>query len=101
MRTKPRNPWWLVLGISGISLVAWFVNAYLPDTALRIAYFFIIFFATSFFLSQFLLNNMRRAVLVSLGLSIFLLLRLLGLREPLYGVLLLSSLISLGLLIKR
>lgn len=99
MRHTPRNPWWLVLGISGISSIAWFVNTYPPDSLMRIASFFLLFFGTSFFLSRFLINNVRRALLLSLGLTVFFLLRLLGLREPIYIVLLFITLISLEVLL--
>ncbi|MBI3577547.1 hypothetical protein HY086_05920 [Candidatus Gottesmanbacteria bacterium] len=95
MRSKPRNPWWLVLGISGISLLAWFVNTYPPDSLVRMAVFFILFFLTSFSIAHFILNNVRRSVLLSFGLIVYLLLRLLNLREPLYPLLLFITLISL------
>ncbi len=100
MRNFPRNPWWLVLGVSGISLIAWFVNTYPPDSMLRIATFFLLFFLATLLNSLFLFNNVRRGLLVSFGLSIFFLLRMLNLREPLYPILLIITLISLEVLFR-
>ncbi len=95
---KERNPWWLIFGISGISILAWFVNTYPPDTIAQIATALLLFFTMISSLSYFLLNNVRRALLLSLGLSVFILLRILQLREPIYPVLLLTSVLSLELL---
>lgn len=77
------------------------MNAFPPDSLSRILEFFLIILATSFVLSVFLLNNVRRALLISFGLIILLTLRALGLRDPLYPILLLASLVSLELLLNK
>lgn len=98
---KERNLLWLILGISGISILAWFGNTYPPDTMVKIATALLLFFTMISSMSYFLLNNVRHALLLSLGLSIFLILRILQLREPIYPILLLVSVLSLELLFQN
>lgn len=98
---KERNVWWLIAGVSGISLLAWFINTYNPDTYIRHAEFFLLLFFSVTSLSIFVIGSMRRAVFVGIGLIIFLLLRLIGLREPLYPILLTVSLVSLELYLNK
>lgn len=97
MRARGRNPWWLVYSILGISILGWLTNAFAPDQRLIFILFFFIIFFTCLSLCLYLFNNVRRSVLLSLGIIAFLLLRFLQLRHPLYLVLLLASLISLEL----
>ncbi len=80
--------------------MAWFVNTYPPDSILRIASFFLLFFLTTLLISIFFLKNVRQGLFVSLGLTVFFLLRMLNLREPLYPLLLLAALISLEVLFR-
>ncbi len=101
MRGTQRNVWWLILGITGLSGLAWFMNTIPPDSMSQIIEFLLIILVTSFVSAQFLLNNVRRAVLVSVGFSIFLVLRYLGLRDPIYLILLVASLISLEMLLSK
>ncbi len=101
MRNKPRNPWLLIVGISGVSLIAWFVNTYPPDSIVRITIFFFLFFLVSLPISLFFLNNVRRAILLSLGLTVVFLLRILGLRETIYFLLLFISLFSIELMLQK
>lgn len=96
-----RNLWWVLLGVIGISAVAWLVNTYPPGQTIHFIIFFLIIFFSSFFLSLFLLNNVRRALLVSLGIALFLLLRYLNLRESYYVVLLIASLGSLEIALRK
>lgn len=90
--------WYLILGISGLSVLGWFVNTFQPENILLLIPFFVIIAATTFFFSLFLLKIVRRAALVTLGVVIWLILRLLGLREIWYPLLLLPCLISLEIL---
>ncbi len=91
----------LILGISGVSLLGWFVNTYTPDSLFRLVLFFLIIAATVFFTSLFFLKIVRRAALVTLGVGIWLFLRLLGLREIWYLLLLIPCLISLEILLRK
>lgn len=100
-RPNPRNIWWLIVAICGICVLAWFVNTYPPHSWQLFIVFFTLVFITSLFLLLYLINNVRRSILLSSGLSIFLLLRLLNLRELIYPLLLVASLLSLELLLTK
>lgn len=95
--SRQRNIWHLILGISGLSSLGWFINSFSPNSWQKISFFFFLVFLSSILISQYLLRNLRRAFLVSTGLTVFLILRALDLRSPLYIVLLLACLISLEL----
>lgn len=101
MKVGQRSVWWLIIGVTGISALAWFTNTYTPDSWQRIAIFFSLFtlIITSLFFS--FLNNVRHILLITGGLLILLLLRLLGLREIIYPLLLLASLLSLELMLRK
>lgn len=98
---RQRKAWWLVLGITGTGGLGWFMNTFSPSSRLTICAFFALFFAASSFLGLYALNNVRRAILLGLGVSAFLLLRYLQLRHPLYVVLLVASLISLEVFFQK
>lgn len=91
----PRNPAMLFFGITGLILIAAYVNVVRPDTALYIAGFFILLLATLMCLGIYTLKNVRRAIMISSAVIIFLFLRIVDLRNPLYAVLLTASVIAL------
>jgi hypothetical protein len=91
----------LILGISGLSILGWFVNTYPPDNSWSIVLFFLIVSTTAFFFSLLLLKIVRRATIVTLGVIVWLLLRLLGLRDWYYPALLVPILISLEILLRK
>jgi len=97
----PRNLWWLLLGLISISGAAWFVNTYPPVSWQLIAVFFIFLFVSSLCIFLYLLNNVRHALLVSLGVILFLILRYLNLRQSYYIVLLVASLASLEIALRK
>lgn len=101
MRSRSRNPWWLIGGIFGVSLLGWFTNSFDPNGRLILLGFFSLIFSTTVVFGLFLLNNVRRSMLLGLGFTTFLLLRYLHLHHPLYLVLLLASLISLELYFQK
>jgi hypothetical protein len=101
MEKPKRNILWLILGICGLSVLGWFVNTFPPENILLLVLFFAIIAATAFFSSLFLFKIVRRAVLVTVGVVVWLLLRLLGLRELWYPLLLLPCLISLEILLQK
>src|SRR5947207_13453525 len=94
-----RNIWFLILGISGVSMLGWFVHTFSPENILFIALFFIIIATATFFCSLFIVKTVRRAFLLTLGVLLFLLLRLFGLRDWYYIILLIACLVSLELLL--
>ncbi len=101
MHRPHRSIWLLIVGISGISGLAWFANTYTPDSwqMIVILFTFIATIITSTLL--YFLNNVRHILLITGGLLILLFLRLLGLREIIYPLLLIASLISLELLLRK
>lgn len=92
---------WLIIGISGVCILGWFVNTFPPENIFRLVLFFLIIAATVFSSSLFVFKIVRRAVLVTIGIVVWLLLRLLGLRELWYPLLLLPCLISLEILFQK
>ncbi len=101
MHRRQQNFWWLFIGIIGISILGWFTNTFSPEKIIFRALFFLIIFITTTSLSFYVLNNVRRSVLISIGLVSFLLLRMAGLRELFYVILLLASLISLEVFFQK
>lgn len=91
----------LIFGISWLCLLGWFVNTFQPKNVYLLILFFVIIAATTFFSSLFLLKIVRRAVLVTLGVVVWLILRLFGLREFWYPLLLVPCLISLEILFQK
>lgn len=91
----------IAIVIAAVSTLAWFVNAYTPDSWQRIAIFFVLIAIILSSLLILLLNNVRRILLVTGGVLILLLLRLLGLREIIYPLLLIASLLSLELMLRK
>lgn len=101
MHRQPRNSWWLFIGLISISVLGWFTNTFTPKNLFIQIIFFFIILATTTSLSLYLLNNVRRALWVGLGVIGFLLLRYVGLREPWYVVLLVASFLSLELFFQK
>lgn len=98
---KERNIAWLVTGICGICTLAWFMNSHTPDSVTTLSIFFMLVFITTYVFTFFVANIVRRSIFVASGVVGFLLLRLVGLREPIYIILLIASLISLELYLNK
>ena len=98
---EPRNISWIFFAIIGICVLAWFIHTFAPINIFVILLFFVLVFITSFLLLLYLLNNVRRALLVTIGITVFLFLRMLGLHDWWYVILLLGSLASLELLFRK
>ncbi len=98
---REHNVWHLILGVWGLSALGWFINSYPPTKAQYLIIFFLMVFFSSLFLFLYIFQNARRALLLSIGFAVFLILRLLDLRQPLYPILLLASLISLEVSLRK
>lgn len=92
-----RQAWWLLAGIAGISAIGFLIHTFPPTGIAQIIAFFLLVALTLYFTLRFVVANNRWAILASLGISIFLILRMLQLREPLYLILLAAVLVSLEL----
>src|SRR3989304_8887565 len=101
MRQKPRNVWWLIVGVPGLSALGWLINSYPPTSHVILISFFVFLFISVFYTLLYLLNNVRRATLGALGLVLLLLLRYFQLRHPLYLILLVACLTSLEALARK
>lgn len=97
MHETARNPIWLVIGISAMSAIGWFINTFEPNSFFSLTLFFIILAVATYALAYFALNNVRRALLLSLSLFLVLALRLLGLRSVFYVVIIILLVASLEL----
>lgn len=80
--------------------MAWLINSYIP-VFWSILIFFVLLFASTSSLVLFLLNNLRRALLIGAGICGIFFLRLIELRDPLYIILLVACLVSLELYLKK
>jgi len=100
MRQRRRNIRWFVPGLVGFAMLGWIVLSFPPNSWL-ISLFFLLFFLSSFAVSYSLINNVRRAILINLGLVTIFVLRYLNLREPLYIILLVATLLSLELYFQK
>lgn len=101
MHVRPHNPFWLFAGIVGLSVLGWFMHTFAPNSLLLLFFFFTIVGCSAFTLTFFILNNVRRASLITLFVIGIFFLRLLGLRSPIYLLLLLASLVSLELYLRK
>lgn len=97
---KQRNPFMLFTGLTGLIGLSAYVNIVPPDSFMSLTGFFLLFIIAVTALLFYVMQHMRHAMLISAGMTIYLILRLLGLRQPLYAVLLLASIIALEYLWK-
>lgn len=96
-----RNVTHLFLFLVSASGLGWFINSFPPETLWQFAAFYLLLGSSLFFLFHFILVHTRRAFLISLSTIIFLLLRALNLRHPLYLVFLVICLLSIEYSIGR
>jgi hypothetical protein len=90
-----RNITHLLIGVVGIGAVGWYTNVFFPTSPTSIAIFFLLLGSTIGSLLLYLYGNMRRSLLLTAGIIIFLLLRYFGLRQPLYPILLAASILCI------
>ncbi|OGG11638.1 hypothetical protein A2Z00_01100 [Candidatus Gottesmanbacteria bacterium RBG_13_45_10] len=100
MQNRPRNIWWLIISISGLSAIGWIIHTFPPEGPI-LGVFFLFLFAVSYFASLFLFNIVRRSLTISLGVMLFFMLRYLQLHNPLYIILLIACLFSLELYFQK
>lgn len=95
-----KNPVTLFFGITGLILLAAYVNISPPSTGLHILGFFVLFITTLFLLGKYTISNIRHVIVITCGSTLYLILRLIGLHHPLYGILLILSIVALEYLWK-
>lgn len=97
---KPRNILLIITAVTGLSMIGWLMNTYIPNL-LAVVIFFLLLFSIVTSLALFALLNVRRSLLIAGAVTGFLFLRLIGLREPLYPILLTACLVSLELYLNK
>ncbi len=85
---RKRNIGFLFLTIALLSLFSWFVVSVPPDTIFSHISLYVIVFGISFFLFLFIFADIWVSSVYAGGIIIYLFLRFLHLRHPLYAVLL-------------
>lgn len=98
---KPRNPLLLFIGVTGLILLAAFINIVPPDSVAALLVFFLVFITTLILLGLYIIRSLRHALILTFGIVLYLILRFFGLRHPLYAVLLIASLVALEYLWKE
>lgn len=101
MTRRPRNQRFFLAGIIGLAATTWFINRFEPTGIRSLILFFLLLFLTSSGLLTYLFNNVRRGALGGIGVVVALLLRLWGLHDPIYLILLIACLISVELLFSK
>lgn len=101
LRRSKKHVLWLICGLVTGGLTAWFTYKFYPDNAFNITLFFCLLEGTILSLTYYLLNNVRRSIFIGFGIGIWLLLRLLGLHQLLYLILIVACLLSLDLLFSK
>lgn len=91
---------WVFITILFLSTLGFYANNFTPSTIWHVSVFIILTGAVTYSLSQILINNVRRSCLLCFGFMIYLILRLLGLTQLIYIILLISSLLALESLLK-
>jgi len=95
LHSPQRNVLHLFLFLVFASTLGWFINSYPPEAIWQFGVFYLLLGLTILFLSHFILCNLRRALLVSIGVVLFFILQSFNLRHPLYSALLILCLISI------
>lgn len=96
-----RNPIYLFFGISGCIALSAYVNAFSPDSPLLLFGFFSLLTISFGFIGAYSFIRAHHAILLSIGVSLYLFLRFLGLRQPIYIILLVASIIAIEYLWKE
>jgi hypothetical protein len=91
---KPRNPIYFLAGFFCFSALGYLTNNYIPNSIYLVIIFIFLLCLSVFFILLFLLNSFRQPALITLGLSGILLLRYLGLRQPVITLMLIFFLIT-------
>ena len=101
MKKQSGNIVWLINAVLGIGALGLIVNTANPSNSVSVILFICTVVIILYSLSYYLPMVVYRSFLVSGGIGGLLLLRYIGLREPVYVLLLICCLISLELLFQK
>lgn len=94
-KNHSRNPTTLFLGITGSIALAAYINITPPDTGVSLLGFFILLITTLLLLGMYFIGSLRHTIVLTFSVTLYLILRYIGLRHPLYPILLVASVIAL------
>ena len=102
MRRKERKIWQLLLGILSLGGFLYLAISYSPTFNLATtSAFFVLLFLSLWFLIRFSLKSNIQATLISVSAVSYLLVRTLGLKQPLFLLLFIILFVTLELFFKR
>lgn len=101
LRLRHRKKSHLVLGLLLTTILFGVVILLPPEGILVKGLFFLLFFSALFYLLRFAFKHSRRALLISIGITLLLLLRALGLRHWLYPLLIVALILSVEIYARR
>lgn len=84
LHQRPRKRSLLIIGLGGVSLLVIYTIFIAPNTVLTHVGFFLLFSTTLFYILSFIFNHVRRSTLATLGITLYFILRVIGLHEWLY-----------------
>lgn len=96
-----RNPLLLFWGLTGFFLLAAYINVFVPNALPPLILFFLILYLSLYLVTFYLIPHTRHALLITTGVVLYLGLRFLELRQPVYVLLLIASLVALEYLWKE
>jgi len=106
MKRRKKPIWLLVVGLLSLALLMYVLIFFSPNSQFSLAprslgevgilpFFFILIFTSLFFLFSFFLSNFRRGLFIGIFVSVYLLLRFLGLTHIFFLIMLLILFITL------
>ncbi len=98
---QPRKKSFLLISLALMCLLTEEIILIPPQGILAFVFFFLIFFGAFYYLLRFIFNNFRPALLVSIGLTLFVGLRFLGLHHWLYPLLIGAIIVTIEVYFQR
>jgi preprotein translocase subunit SecY len=95
-----KNPLHLFFAVTGLILLSAFITLVPPDSFVPIGIFFVLLASAVVLFSLYLGGSIRRSLVIAAGIVLYLLLRMLGLKHPLYFLLMIACIIALEYLWK-
>ena len=92
---KERMPIVLFIGVTVLIVTAAYVNVIGPDSLISVLGFFALLSIASMLLGIYVFPHTRHALFLTAGIIVLLVLRFIGLRHPLYIMLLIASIIAM------
>lgn len=98
---KERRIFWLFAGFLSVSFLGFITRTYLPESAWMVLLFLAVVALAVFSFTYYMTVSARVSILAASGIAVWLFLRYSGLREPIFPLLLLASLVSIDLYFRK